>query len=55
MAKLNKNKSVLSAKAFYLDDLPSTLFPLNTNKVLVERGAEQISAFAADLAQSPER
>lgn len=55
MALRAKRKTTYSPKAFYLDDLPSTLFPLNTNRVLVERGAEQISAFAAALASSTER
>ena len=48
-------KAAYSAKDFYLEDLPSTLFPLNTNRVLVEKGADKLSAFAAELARSEER
>lgn len=32
-----------------MDDLPRTLFPLNTNKVLVERGAKEILDYAEAL------
>ena len=38
-----------TAKEFYLDDLMRTLFPLTTNKVLVESGDAELLAFAADI------
>lgn len=38
-----------TAKEFFLEDLPRTLFPLSTNKILVERGADELLAFAENL------
>lgn len=38
-----------SSKEFFLDDLPSTLFPLTTNKVLVEKGHEELLEFAQNI------
>lgn len=38
-----------SAKQFYLDDQASTLFPLQTNKILVERGFDDILVFAQNI------
>ena len=50
MAKTPKKKSPKKAKKiapyktrnFYLDDQPRTLFPLSTNRVLIENGESQI-------------
>lgn len=39
-----------SAVDFFLEDLPRTLFPLNTNKVLVELGHAELLAYAEGLA-----
>lgn len=44
-----QNQKTYSAADFFLEDLPRTLFPLTTNKVLVERGHEQLLAFADNL------
>jgi hypothetical protein len=38
-----------TARDFFLEDLPRTLFPLATNKVLVEKGADELLAFAQGL------
>lgn len=38
-----------TAQDFFLEDLPRTLFPLTTNKVLVEKGAKELLAFAEGL------
>lgn len=38
-----------SAADFFLEDFPRTLFPLTTNKVLVELGHEELLAFAENL------
>ncbi|WP_340316965.1 antiviral reverse transcriptase Drt5 [Rhizorhabdus argentea] len=47
MAKPVKGiKKAYSATDFFLEDLPRTLFPLTTNKVLVELGAEDLLAHA---------
>jgi Reverse transcriptase (RNA-dependent DNA polymerase) len=46
---MSTRRSPYSAKDFFLEDLPRTLFPLNTNKVLVEKGATEIIAFAEKL------
>ncbi|MDI4233657.1 reverse transcriptase domain-containing protein [Bradyrhizobium sp. Arg237L] len=48
------NKTVVrrppySAREFFLDDLPRTLFPLATNKILVEKGATELVAYAEGL------
>ncbi|RWM13737.1 MAG: hypothetical protein EOR73_28165 [Mesorhizobium sp.] len=39
-----------TARDFYLEDLPRTLFPLTTNKVLVEQGADELVQYAEGLA-----
>lgn len=46
---MSSRRAPYSAKDFFLEDLPRTLFPLNTNKVLVEKGATELVAFAEDL------
>ena len=38
-----------SAVDFFLEDLPRTLFPLTTNKVLVEQGSDELLAFGEKL------
>lgn len=38
------------ARDFYLEDLPRTLFPLTTNRVLVETGADELLAYAEAIA-----
>ncbi len=48
MAKLKK-EATYSAREFFLEDLPRTLFPLTTNKILVEKGANELVAFAEGL------
>lgn len=37
-----------STKQFYMDDYPRTLFPLNTNRVIVEHGESQIKLYLED-------
>jgi hypothetical protein len=37
-----------STKQFYMDDCPRTLFPLNTNKVIIEHGEVQIRSYLDD-------
>ena len=45
-----KSKSAIyTSKEFYLEDLPRTLFPLNTNKVLVENGYGELLKFSKDI------
>lgn len=46
-----KPKPSCTLRQFYLDDLPRTLFPLATNRVLVERGLDDLVAFAERLAK----
>ncbi|WP_199797191.1 hypothetical protein [Erythrobacter sp. QSSC1-22B] len=36
-------------KQFYLDDHPRTLFPLDTNKILIENGSKKISEFINEM------
>jgi hypothetical protein len=38
-----------NAADFFLEDLPRTLFPLTTNKILVELGHAELLAFALEL------
>lgn len=38
-----------TAKDFFLDDIPRTLFPLTTNRFLVELGSIQLTEFADNL------
>ncbi|UHD44012.1 hypothetical protein LUX29_13090 [Aureimonas altamirensis] len=38
-----------TAREFYLEDVTRTLFPLNTNKVLIEHGADKLAAYATSL------
>ncbi|MGI9363335.1 MAG: antiviral reverse transcriptase Drt5 [Parasphingorhabdus sp.] len=49
MTGLNRKKSTYSAQDFFLEDLPRTLFPLTTNKILVEKGANELVEFAEKL------
>ncbi len=49
MAKVPARRSTYTARDFFLEDLPRTLFPLTTNKVLVEKGADELLAFAEAL------
>lgn len=49
MAKGFAKRPTYTAKNFFLEDLPRTLFPLTTNKVLVEKGATELIAFAENL------
>jgi hypothetical protein len=50
MAKATKPKQKpYTAVDFFLEDLPRTLFPLTTNKVLVEQGHEELLEFAENL------
>lgn len=49
MARGRRKQTLFSARDFYLEDLPRTLFPLTTNKVLVERGSDELLAFAESL------
>jgi hypothetical protein len=44
-----------STREFFLDDLPRTLFPLATNRVLVERGEEEIRAYIAKCLDENEK
>ena len=50
MAKAAKSvEKPYSAADFFLEDLPRTLFPLTTNKILVEQGQADLLAFAEDI------
>lgn len=50
MAKAtNVREKRYTAVDFFLEDLPRTLFPLTTNRVLVEQGHEELLAFAENL------
>lgn len=49
MAKLKQKKSTYTAQDFFLEDLPRTLFPLTTNKILVEKGSAELIEFAENL------
>jgi hypothetical protein len=40
-------QSVSDTRAFYLEDYPKTLFPLETNRVLLEHGEAEIKAYIA--------
>ena len=47
MAKtLNLKQKPYTAVDFFLEDVPRTLFPLMTNKILVEYGHEEILGYA---------
>ncbi|EJT04999.1 antiviral reverse transcriptase Drt5 [Rhizobium sp. CCGE 510] len=48
MAKVRRPPSYAS-KEFFLEDFPRTLFPLTTNKILVEYGANELLAYAQEL------
>lgn len=37
-----------SSKKFFLEDYPRTLFPLNTNRILIEHGDDEIAKFIND-------
>lgn len=43
-----------SSKQFLLDDLPKTLFPLQTTKLLVENGFDKLKKHGKDIAFDPE-
>lgn len=47
--RLSQVPTEYSAKDFFIEDLPRTLFPLSTNKILVESGASELLAFAAKI------
>jgi len=50
MTKAGKVKQApYTAVQFFLEDLPRTLFPLTTNKILVEQGHEELLCFAENL------
>lgn len=42
--------SAYSTRLFYLEDQPRTLFPLTTNRILVENGEKQIADHIASIA-----
>jgi hypothetical protein len=42
-----------TSKEFFLEDYPRTLFPLRTNRVLVETGAAELLKFATSQASNP--
>ncbi len=44
-----KAQTTYTAKDFFLEDVPRTLFPLTTNRVLVEHGADKLLSFAENL------
>jgi hypothetical protein len=46
-AKAPTPAGIKSARDFYFDDLPKTLFPMNTNRILIERGEEEIRKYIA--------
>lgn len=46
----SKLKPACNLRDFYIQDLLRTLFPLNTNRVLVELGLDELVAFAENLA-----
>lgn len=50
MAAKPKSKAACNLRDFYLEDLPRTLFPLATNRVLVERGLKDLVAYGENLA-----
>jgi hypothetical protein len=47
--KKKSKQATYSSREFFLDDFPRTLFPLDTNKILIERGAAEIIAYTDDL------
>lgn len=49
MAKSAIRKPVYTAREFFLEDLPRTLFPLSTNKFLVEFGAVELLQCAEQI------
>lgn len=51
MASKPKQPPACPLRQFYLDDLPRTLFPLATNRILVERGLEDLVAYGEALAK----
>ncbi|CDZ52291.1 antiviral reverse transcriptase Drt5, partial [Neorhizobium galegae] len=44
-----KKQPEYSVKDFFLEDYPRTLFPLSTNRILVENGAGELLTFAQNL------
>lgn len=56
MAKAEKSKASLlpatpksySTKQFYVDDFPRTLFPLNTNRIIIEHGEDKIKSYLSE-------
>lgn len=61
MSKATAKKTVMpkkppySALNFYLDDFNKTLFPLSTNKTLVEKGHSKIDKYIKDVLSGTER
>lgn len=51
MASKPKQKPACTLREFYLEDLPRTLFPLATNRVLVERGLDELVSYGVGLAK----
>ena len=51
MAKESKTLApdIYSAKEFFLEDFSRTLFPLTTNRVLVEQGTEELLDYAKTI------
>ena len=49
---LKIKKKPYTAKDFFLEDLPRTLFPLTTNKILVENGSKELIDFAQNLIET---
>lgn len=45
-----KAQKPYSTKQFYTDDYARTLFPLNTNRIVVQHGEEKIKSYLADCA-----
>lgn len=49
MAKSKLIAPQYGSREFYLEDVPRTLFPLSTNRILVERGSSILLAFAQSM------
>ena len=50
-----KLPEIKTTSAFFLDDLPKTLFPLETNRVLIELGESDIRAYIAKCLDDNEK
>lgn len=46
-AAVNTSSPIDSTRTFYLDDFPRTLFPLETNRVLIEYGESEVRTYIA--------